>query len=315
MIGAGDDVHLSPTLFPSAALREFAAHPIFYPVLASVLALATVGLYLGVRSRKRKRGRRTRANSNKNNTTNEPTPPTILSTQPPPVQKVKEEKQKVKEERQKVTEEKQKVEQENNQIKAEENGGEAGGTSGSDGNNPNGARNNNTPAKPRTPSKRKPKVAPIIYTKSKAKNKATKVGEQQGEGEAEEVGAEKVEAVEKPPKSVRIITEDGITKIGKLEITQTILGIYSKKEKKIDETNKMQIGYGSGGTIVFEGVLHGRRVAVKRMLAQFTDLAQQEISCYSFVFFLLLCFFVACFLFCSFLNFVLYCCPVCFTLI
>lgn len=35
------------------------------------------------------------------------------------------------------------------------------------------------------------------------------------------------------------------------------------------------IGYGSHGTVVFKGVLHGRAVAVKRMLAQFNHLADR----------------------------------------
>jgi serine/threonine-protein kinase/endoribonuclease IRE1 len=38
------------------------------------------------------------------------------------------------------------------------------------------------------------------------------------------------------------------------------------------------IGYGSAGTIVYEGVLDGRPVAVKRLLRQFYDLARKEIG-------------------------------------
>lgn len=38
------------------------------------------------------------------------------------------------------------------------------------------------------------------------------------------------------------------------------------------------LGYGSGGTIVFEGEMDGRQVAVKRLLRQFADLAKKEIS-------------------------------------
>ena len=38
------------------------------------------------------------------------------------------------------------------------------------------------------------------------------------------------------------------------------------------------LGYGSGGTVVYEGVLDGREVAVKRMLHQFYDLARKEIG-------------------------------------
>lgn len=38
------------------------------------------------------------------------------------------------------------------------------------------------------------------------------------------------------------------------------------------------LGYGSGGTMVFQGELDGRPVAVKRLLRQFYDLAQKEIK-------------------------------------
>jgi serine/threonine-protein kinase/endoribonuclease IRE1 len=38
------------------------------------------------------------------------------------------------------------------------------------------------------------------------------------------------------------------------------------------------LGYGSSGTVVYEGMLHGRKVAVKRMLADFYQLAYREIS-------------------------------------
>jgi hypothetical protein len=53
---------------------------------------------------------------------------------------------------------------------------------------------------------------------------------------------------------------NGIITIGKLEISPVILG------------------YGSSGTIVFEGKLDGRRVAVKRMLSAFYKAAQREIQ-------------------------------------
>lgn len=38
------------------------------------------------------------------------------------------------------------------------------------------------------------------------------------------------------------------------------------------------LGYGSSGTVVYEGILHGRKVAVKRMLSDFYQLAYREIS-------------------------------------
>ena len=53
---------------------------------------------------------------------------------------------------------------------------------------------------------------------------------------------------------------NGNTKVGRLEITKSVLG------------------YGSGGTVVFDGILDSRKVAVKRMLKQLVDLAQQEIE-------------------------------------
>ena len=56
------------------------------------------------------------------------------------------------------------------------------------------------------------------------------------------------------------ITEDGKVKVGRLEVGDEILG------------------YGSGGTVVYSGLLDGRHVAVKRMLKQFVDLAKQEIT-------------------------------------
>ena len=53
--------------------------------------------------------------------------------------------------------------------------------------------------------------------------------------------------------------------------------------RKITRVGRMvvgpgQLGLGSAGTIVFEGVLDGRKVAVKRILRQFYELAQKEIN-------------------------------------
>lgn len=53
---------------------------------------------------------------------------------------------------------------------------------------------------------------------------------------------------------------NGNIRVGRLEVSKTILG------------------YGSGGTTVYEGVMDGRKVAVKRMLKQLVELAQQEIK-------------------------------------
>ena len=38
------------------------------------------------------------------------------------------------------------------------------------------------------------------------------------------------------------------------------------------------LGYGSGGTVVLQGRLDGRPVAVKRLLARFAELARTEIN-------------------------------------
>ena len=38
------------------------------------------------------------------------------------------------------------------------------------------------------------------------------------------------------------------------------------------------LGYGSQGTVVFEGYLHGRPVAVKRMMGHLYDIAKLEID-------------------------------------
>eukprot|EP01132_Coremiostelium_polycephalum_P010882 gene10882-13331_t len=58
----------------------------------------------------------------------------------------------------------------------------------------------------------------------------------------------------------KIILENGNILIGKLEITQKVLGT------------------GSCGTVVYEGYMDGRKVAIKRMLAQFIRFADREVS-------------------------------------
>ena len=61
-------------------------------------------------------------------------------------------------------------------------------------------------------------------------------------------------------RAARVVGQGGIIKVGRLQIGPGVLG------------------YGSGGTIVFEGMLDGREVAVKRLLRQFYELAQKEIK-------------------------------------
>jgi serine/threonine protein kinase len=62
------------------------------------------------------------------------------------------------------------------------------------------------------------------------------------------------------------------------ESTPRIDGHVARVGKFLVFTDRV-LGYGSSGTIVFEGSLDGRRVAVKRMLRAFFDLASKEIAC------------------------------------
>ena len=48
--------------------------------------------------------------------------------------------------------------------------------------------------------------------------------------------------------------------------------------KKIISDEKQVLGVGSGGTVVFDGTLNGRQVAVKRMLLQHNHIANLEIQ-------------------------------------
>ena len=63
-----------------------------------------------------------------------------------------------------------------------------------------------------------------------------------------------------PATSSSVTSPDGVTRIGKMEVGPGILG------------------YGSGGTIVFEGRLSGRPVAVKRIVRHYVGLASKEIA-------------------------------------
>lgn len=64
-----------------------------------------------------------------------------------------------------------------------------------------------------------------------------------------------------PSERLNPLGEDGILRVGQLEIHMSKV-----------------LGHGSSGTVVYEGMLHGRKVAVKRMLADFYQLAYREIS-------------------------------------
>lgn len=48
--------------------------------------------------------------------------------------------------------------------------------------------------------------------------------------------------------------------------------------RKIKINEEKVLGLGSGGTVVFEGLLNDRTVAVKRMLLQHNKLARKEIQ-------------------------------------
>jgi hypothetical protein len=211
----------------------------FLPLLATVFTCVTVGGFWFMKSRKKGK-KRSRSNSTNKKTTTNSLPPTTTSPPQPTQQKEKEEK--------KVTENNATTEKPSGEIASGEMGGGSGGSGETKNNNGEAKNNNNTPAKRKTPNKRKSKPsAQLNYfsnTKNKRKNNNNNAGE--GEGEAGEGGNVVVEGegevegeregVEEEnkvstTKSVRIITENGITKIGKLEITQTILGIHLSYSK------------------------------------------------------------------------------------
>ena len=83
-------------------------------------------------------------------------------------------------------------------------------------------------------------------------------GEIQQDGQRQEDYGSEASPLKSESKIVRL--EDGRFRVGRLEVGTVILG------------------YGSGGTVVYEGILDGRKVAVKRILKQFVDLAKQEIE-------------------------------------
>lgn len=73
-------------------------------------------------------------------------------------------------------------------------------------------------------------------------------------------GPEKDQSVLLPTEVSTEVLEDGWTRVGTLLVSDKVLG------------------YGSHGTIVFLGKFEGRNVAVKRLLAQYYDLAEREIT-------------------------------------
>ena len=61
---------------------------------------------------------------------------------------------------------------------------------------------------------------------------------------------------------------------------QEVMEVKTREETRVGRLiiKPSVLGYGSCGTIVFEGELDGRRVAVKRLLAQFHELARKELQ-------------------------------------
>jgi len=73
------------------------------------------------------------------------------------------------------------------------------------------------------------------------------------------------------------------TKAAEAELIAKVHSIIDEKKRDELRVGRLVIkptvlGYGSCGTIVFEGCLDGRRVAVKRLLAQFHELARKELE-------------------------------------
>ena len=97
---------------------------------------------------------------------------------------------------------------------------------------------------------------------SNLKNKAQKAKDD----EVEKI----VDGIIAPKQSIQ---PDAVPSDGRVTDVNDSLSIQSIK---ID-TDRV-LGYGSGGTIVYEGTFEGREVAVKRMLLQYNDLASQEIK-------------------------------------
>lgn len=107
--------------------------------------------------------------------------------------------------------------------------------------------------------------AVIVQRRSSAAAQSTSesvpVSEEDSEsGKKEETAADGSSVVAEERKSRLVDLSNGNIRIGNIEITKKVLG------------------YGSGGTIVYEGTLDGRRIAVKRMLASFYVMAEREVA-------------------------------------
>ncbi|KAF2405599.1 kinase-like protein [Trichodelitschia bisporula] len=58
----------------------------------------------------------------------------------------------------------------------------------------------------------------------------------------------------------------------------TVVELDDKADPDLKFTPRRILGYGSGGTVVYEGIFQSREVAIKRMLVQHFDLASQEVA-------------------------------------
>ncbi|EGG17970.1 putative protein serine/threonine kinase [Cavenderia fasciculata] len=124
------------------------------------------------------------------------------------------------------------------------------------------------------PKKRKTKQDTINSKKQQQQQHQHQIEVEQEEEEKEEKEKEEIQEmleeelvtsttttnIQQLEYSTRIILENGNVKIGKLTMSNNVLGT------------------GSCGTVVYEGFLEGRKVAIKRMLKQFIKFADREVS-------------------------------------
>ena len=101
---------------------------------------------------------------------------------------------------------------------------------------------------------------------SNLRNKAKRAQKLAGEDDVDKI----VDAVVASSQSLQ---PDTARTEGKVTDVEQSLSIQS-----IKVISERILGYGSGGTTVYEGTFEGREVAVKRMLLQYFDLASQEIK-------------------------------------
>jgi serine/threonine protein kinase/outer membrane protein assembly factor BamB len=110
-------------------------------------------------------------------------------------------------------------------------------------------------------------IAPLILIIYKRKKKIYESGDSHSHRTEEENISEKINTPVEELKNVATTADDkeqvkeGFTRVGKFLVSKTNI-----------------LGRGSNGTVVFEGEIDGRRIAVKRMLKDFYETANKEIS-------------------------------------